>query len=217
MMESPGPFDAVIFDFGGVFTPSPVEMFEEYERLHGLPDRYIGTVIKHNHLENSWARYERAEIGIEAFDTLFAEESAKFGHTIPGREIVGLLSFTLRPEMIAALDRMRERGLKTGCITNNMPELDWASMVIDPGAVSVADVFARFDAVIESSQAGVRKPDPAIYRMMCERLNVQPERCIFLDDLGINLKPAQALGMTTIKVPFGNAAPAIAELDRLTG
>ena len=71
--------------------------------------------------------------------------------------------------------------------------------------------MARFDLVLESSKVGVRKPEPGFYTLACERLGVEPAECVFLDDLGINLKPARQLGMTTIKVD--DPAVALAELS----
>lgn len=229
---------AVIFDFGGVFTTSPVENFAVYEREHGLPERFIGGVIKTNHHTNSWARYERAEIGIAEFDALFAAETKGAGFEITGRTVVGLLALHFRPEMIAALARVKQAGFKTGCITNNLPELDNSAMLA-AGARSgkvetsfpterppikaleareqVKAIYTNFDHVIESSKAGVRKPEPRIYEMMCEALSVSPGECVFLDDLGINLKPAKEMGMHTIKVGFGNVLPAIAGLEEVLG
>lgn len=207
---------AVIFDFGGVFTTSPVENFAKFERAHGLPEKFIGGVIKNNHHANAWARFERAEISIDEFDRLFAEETRAAGFEIPGTTLVSLLALTLRPEMAAALRRVKTSGFKTGCITNNLPAFDSAAMVADEEkAAQAKKILSLFDHVIESSKAGVRKPEPRIYEMMCEALNVAPAQCVFLDDLGINLKPARAMGMTTIKVPLGDVAPAIAELHAL--
>ncbi len=210
--------EAVIFDFGGVFTTSPVENFAAFEKARGLPERFIGRVIKANHHHNAWAQFERAEIGFADFDRLFAKETRDAGYEISGADLVSLLSLTFRPEMIAALRAVKSRGLKTGCITNNLPGMDAAAMLAaGESREEAAAVFALFDHVIESSKAGVRKPEPRIYEMMCEALGVAPSACVFLDDLGINLKPAQVMGMRTIKVPFGDIAPAIAELEDLLG
>jgi putative hydrolase of the HAD superfamily len=82
-------------------------------------------------------------------------------------------------------------------------------------ASQVAEVMALFDLVVESSQEGIRKPNPQIYQLTCERLGVSPEAAVFLDDLGINLKPARALGMRTIKVLDENQA--IRDLGSVTG
>ena len=207
---------AVIFDFGGVFTSSPVENFARFEREHALPEKFIGGVIKTNHHANAWARYERAEIGLDQFDGAFAEETRAAGFEITGRTLVSLLALTLHEEMAEALARVKGAGFRTGCITNNLPQFDSAAMVADHDrAKDVEAILERFDHVIESSKAGVRKPEPRIYEMMCEALAVTPDACVFLDDLGINLKPARAMGMTTIKVPLGDVTPAIDELGAL--
>lgn len=211
-------YEAAIFDFGGVFTTSPVENFAAFEREHALPERFLGGVIKRNHHTNAWARYERAEIGLEQFDALFAEETRAAGHEVRGATLVSLLSLTLRPEMIEALARVKQAGFRTGCITNNLPEIDSRAMLAASESREQFDcIHANFDCIIESSKAGIRKPEPLIYEMMCEALDVSPRACVFMDDLGINLKPARDMGMATIKVPFGDVRPAIAELEALLG
>ena len=205
--------EAVIFDFGGVLTTSPFEAFARFERERGYPADIIRNTNAANHLENAWAKFERAEIDLDAFDRLFAEESlALGGAAVRGREVLPLLAGDLRPEMVEALRRIGER-FKTGCITNNLPANAIGSQA--GRSLYVAEVMALFDHVIESAKIGLRKPDPRIYGMMTEALGVRPERCIYLDDLGVNLKPAHAMGMTTIKVL--NAPQAIAELETATG
>lgn len=209
---------AAIFDFGGVFTTSPVTNFARYERDHALPDRFIGGIIKANINDGPFARFERAEIDLDMFDKLFAEETHAAGHKISGRTLVSMLSLTFRPNMINALDRVKAAGFKTGCITNNMPAHDTKNMVAsDEDASQLEAIFTKFDHIIESSKVGIRKPEPQIYEMMCAALGLAPQDCVFVDDLGINLKPAQAMGMATIKVPFDNVTPAIEELDRILG
>lgn len=206
-------FHAVIFDFGGVFTTSPVQNFAAYEKANGLPERFIGGVIKARIHDGAFAQFERAEISREGFDRAFAEETRAAGHEVSGATLLSMLSLTVYPEMIDALRRVKTAGYKTGCITNNMPTKDSTSMVDDPAAMKmVGEAFSLFDHVIESSKAGIRKPEPKIYEMMCEALGVTPDACIFIDDLGINLKPARAMGMTTIKAPIGDVGPAIKAL-----
>lgn len=206
-------FEAVIFDFGGVFTTSPLQNFAIYERENGLPEKFIGSVIKTDMHANAFARYERAEIGAEEFDEAFAAETRAAGHEIRGVALVSLLSMTFNPPMIDALARVKAAGLKTGCITNNLPKVDAPVLLAaSENRETAAAILAAFDHVIESSKAGVRKPEPRIYEMMCEALTVAPSSCIFLDDLGVNLKPARDMGMTTIKVPVGDVSPAIQEL-----
>src|ERR1700720_3201239 len=204
--------EAVIWDFGGVFTTSPFEAFARFEIERGLPADIIRRTNASNHWENAWAKFERAEVDLEAFDRLFAAESLALGAEVPGKDVLPLLSGDLRAEMVEALRRVKAQ-FKTGCITNNLP----ANAIGSPGGRSlyVAEVMALFDHVIESAKIGLRKPDPRIYQMMVEALDVDPRACVYLDDLGVNLKPAREMGMTTIKVT--NAAQAIAELEAATG
>jgi putative hydrolase of the HAD superfamily len=203
--------EALIWDFGGVLTTSPFEAFRRFETERGLPRDFLRSVNARNADANAWARFERAEIDAEAFDRAFARESAALGFEIGGAEILPLLSGSLRPRMIAALTAAKGR-YKLGCITNNVPAGKGSGMSLgETQARAVAEVLDIFDHVLESSKIGLRKPDPRIYEMMVEALGVTPARCIYLDDLGINLKPARTMGMTTIKV--GDPAAAIAELE----
>jgi putative hydrolase of the HAD superfamily len=203
--------EAVIWDFGGVLTSSPFEAFARFETERGLPADIIRRTNASNHLHNAWAKFERAEVDIETFDRLFAAESLALGAEVRGKDVLPLLAGDLRPEMVEALRRVGKR-FKTGCITNNLP----ANSIGSTGGRSlyVAEVMELFDHVIESAKTGLRKPDPRIYRMMVEALGVDPGNCVYLDDLGVNLKPAREMGMTTIKVL--NAAQAIAELEAAT-
>jgi putative hydrolase of the HAD superfamily len=205
--------EAVIWDFGGVFTTSPFEAFARYEHEKGLPKDVIRRINSTNHETNAWARFERAELDIAGFDKAFAEEARSLGHHIPGSDVLPLLAGDFRPEMIEALRRVRA-SLKTGCITNNMPS-NAAGGAATGRTIYSREIMDMFHAVIESSKVGIRKPDPRIYHMMCQALGVSPESCVYLDDLGINLKPARAMGMTTIKVESGPQA--IGELEQATG
>ena len=204
--------EAVIFDFGGVLTSSPFEAFSRFETERGLPVDIIRRTNAANHLENAWAKFERAEVDVDTFDKLFAEESRALGAEVRGREVLPLLQGDLRPEMVEALKRIKAR-FKTGCITNNLPANAIGSMT--GRSLYVAEVMVLFDHVIESAKIGLRKPDPRIYQLMVETLKVDPRKCVYLDDLGVNLKPAREMGMTTIKVASG--AQAIAELEAATG
>ncbi len=178
---------AALFDFGGVVLSSPFQAFAHYEAAHGLPDGFIRRLNATNHQDNAWARLERSEVD----------------------EVLGLLAGEVRPAMVEAIRRCHER-LKTACLTNN---------VVHEGrdaSLHLSDLMADlFDVVIESSKTGVRKPDPQFYRLACEALGIDPEEAVFLDDLGINLKPARAMGMTTIKVD--DPDDAIAELEQVVG
>ncbi len=204
--------EAVLWDFGGVFTTSPFDAFNRYERERGLPVDVIRRINSINPDTNAWAKIERSEVDAATFDTLFLEESRALGHEIPGRDVLALLSGDLRPAVVAAFFACKAR-FKVGCITNNAPTGKGAGMSSSSDkAKQIAEVFAHFDHVIESSKAGVRKPDPRIYQMMCEALGVAPSACVYLDDLGINLKPAREMGMTTIKVT--SEAQLLADLSR---
>jgi putative hydrolase of the HAD superfamily len=205
--------EAVIWDFGGVFTSSPFEAFARYEREKGLPEHVIRQINGANHLENAWAKFERAELDLAGFDKAFAAEASALGHHIPGRDVIGLLAGDFRPDVIEALRRVKAAGLKTGCITNNVPSNQTGSA--DGRSLYAREVMELFDHVIESAKTGLRKPNPRIYEMMCEALKVKPQVCVFLDDLGVNLKPARAMGMTTIKVESGPQA--IKALEAATG
>ena len=204
--------EAVIWDFGGVLTTSPFEAFARFESERGLPADIIRRTNASNHCENAWAKFERAEVDLETFDELFAAESLALGAEVRGKDVLPLLSGELRPEMVEALRRVKA-ALKTGCITNNLPANAIGSA--SGRSLYVAEVMALFDHVIESAKIGLRKPDPRIYRMMVEALGVDPGRCVYLDDLGVNLKPAREMGMATIKVV--SAPQAITELEAATG
>ncbi len=208
--------NAVIWDFGGVFTTSPFEAFRRYEARNDLPTDFLRGVNAVDPDTNAWARFERAEIDAAAFDALFLEESTRLGHAVPGADVLPLLSGEVRPGMVAALKACKAR-FKVGCITNNVPGAGYGTgMASSPEkAAAVSEILSLFDALIESSKAGVRKPDPRIYQMMCELLDVAPERCVYLDDLGVNCKPAAALGMIAIKV--SSEEQALAELAAATG
>jgi putative hydrolase of the HAD superfamily len=204
---------AVIWDFGGVFTTSPFEAFERYERGKSIPVGVIRKINSTNHENNAWAMFERSAIDFAGFDAAFLAEAKALGYEIPGRDVVALLAGDFRPEMIEALRRIKAR-FKTGCITNNMPA-DARGATANARSIYSREIMQLFDVVLESSKIGIRKPDPRIYLMMCEKLGVTPDTCVYLDDLGGNLKPARAMGMTTIKVE--NGPQAIAELEAATG
>lgn len=195
---------AVLFDFGGVIVSSPFEAFNHYERDHGLPTNFIRSVNAINPNENAWAKLERSDITDAEFDKLFALESANIGHRVAGAKVLSLLAGELRPDMVHALDVLKSSGYIIACLTNNV--LSGQSVTPTKREQLLRDVLARFDAVIESSMIGVRKPEPRFYEIACEMIHVKPPECVFLDDLGINLKPAAAMGMATIKVTSSKQA-----------
>ena len=208
--------EAVLWDFGGVFTTSPFEAFARFEKARGLPENFIRTINATNPNDNAWARFESAAIDADEFDAAFREEAEAHGHSVGGKDVLALLSGEFRPRMAAALAACKQH-FKVGCITNNMKKAgDGPTMAAnDERAAEAARVMALFDVIVESSVEGVRKPQPRIYEIACERLGVAPQRTVFLDDLGINLKPARAMGMTTIKVVAEDQA--LRELAAATG
>ena len=207
--------EAVIWDFGGVFTTSPFDAFNAYEKAHGLPHDLIRSVNRINPDSNAWALFERTEIDATGFDALFLEESTALGHPVRGKDVLPLISGQVRPAVVAALKTCKQH-FKVGCITNNMKTGANASMASsEEGAKATAAIFPLFDHIIQSAEAGVRKPDPRIYLMMCEALDVKPTACVYLDDLGVNCKPAAALGMTAIKVV--NEVQLLDDLERAVG
>ncbi len=202
-------FRAVIFDLGGVILESPIELFRRLEAERGLPMNIIGKVVIEAGVGGAWARLERGELSIIDFCTAFDTELKAAGVELSTYELMGELSIAtvVRPVMIEAVRKCRGHGLKVGALTNN-----WA---YDATVDHFAPLKVEFDAFIESYKVGLRKPDPEIYRIACDALAVDFAQSVFLDDIGVNLKAARALGMTTIKVAEPRAA--IAELERVLG
>ncbi|HEV3352654.1 MAG TPA: HAD-IA family hydrolase [Acidimicrobiales bacterium] len=197
---------AVLFDVGGVIITSPFESFARYEAANGLPDGFIRKLNSTNPDTNAWAHLERNDVSFERFCELFEEEARAAGGELKARDVMELLAGEIRPAMLEAVRRCHER-LKTAMVTNN-----WRAE--DEGG-RLDSLLPLFDVVIESSRAGVRKPDPRFYELACGQLDIEPAEAVFLDDLGINLKPARAMGMTTIKVTDPDVA--IAELEEVVG
>jgi putative hydrolase of the HAD superfamily len=185
-----------MFDFGGVISTGPFETFARFETHNGLPEGFIRRVNATNPDDNAWARLERSEIDVDAFGASWAAESRALGHEVDGRRVLEMLAGEIRPEMVEAIERCRTR-YKTACLTNNFVSVERA---VSP---EVAAVYALFDVVL----------DPRFYELACEALDVRPDESVFLDDLGVNLKPARALGMHTIKVT--EAAPALRQLGAI--
>jgi putative hydrolase of the HAD superfamily len=206
---------AVLFDFGGVVLSSPIDMFRAYERAASLPPGFLQKLNSTDPDRNAWACMERGELDEAAFCARFEAEGRAAGHAIDARAILGGLTGEIRPAMVAAIRALAPR-YRVACLTNNMPIGHGSAMARDPvlGA-QIASVMALFAHVVESCKIGARKPEPRFYARACELVGVAPEHCVFLDDLGINLKPARAMGMTTIKV--GDPTAALAELAGILG
>ena len=203
------PFRAVIFDLGGVVLESPLPAIATYETETGLPPRFIARMVVEGGAEGPWARLERGELDTHAFVAAFEQQALAAGCRLDGASLLGCIAeaTVVRAPMLAAIRRLRAAALRVAALTNA-----WAA----PDRPSRVEPLEReFDCVVESFRVGMRKPEPRIYELVCRRLDVPPATAIFLDDLGGNLKPARAIGMTTIKV--GDAAPAIVELAQLLG
>jgi len=205
-------YKAVLWDFGGGITSRPFEAFNRYELDHALPLDFIRKVNSTNPDENAWAQLESNKISLKEFDEAFALEAKALGQVVRGEEVLALLSGSIRPEMIKALKLIKLK-FKIACITNNIKADKVNADSEQKSHQTFREAFSLFDHVIESSKVGIRKPDPKIYLLACKTLGIEPEDAIFLDDLGINLKPARALGMTTIKVL--DAHTALSELSAL--
>ena len=187
-------YKAIIWDFGGVITSSPFEAFNQFEEANGLPKDIIRTINSENPDTNAWAKFESNSITIDVFNDLFLKEAKAKGFDIKGRDIIKLLKGSIRKNMVSFLRELKS-DFKLGCITNNVK-----SSSEENNDNETKEAMSLFDHVIESSIVGIRKPNPEIYMMSCDALKVSPDQCIYLDDLGINLKPARELGMATIKV-----------------
>ena len=204
---------AVVFDLGGVLTESPLAAFAAYEAEAGLPDGLIRRLNSTDPDTNAWARYERGELDADGFCAAFQDEAVALGHTVDARRVLAALAGELRPAMVDAVRRLREAGLPLALLSNNVAPMERTGRL--------GELLELFDAVVESSVEGVRKPEREIYRRALDRLSEAAGRpiaasdCAYLDDLGINLKPARALGMHTIKVV--DPAAALAELSDLVG
>ncbi len=200
-------YRAVIFDLGGVVLSSPLHVIRDYEREKGIPEGFVNGVVVSTGPQGAWSRLERGELELEEFFTAFDRDCAEAGPVFSAREMMTRIGASTgpRPQMLDAIGRIRSRGLSTAALTNNWKSDDAAWNVLSD----------HFDVYVESAVEGVRKPDPRIYQIACERLSVEPGESIFLDDIGRNLKTARALGMATIKVDEPGAA--LSELQALLG
>ncbi|NNE73658.1 MAG: HAD-IA family hydrolase [Acidimicrobiales bacterium] len=211
--------DAVLFDFGGVILTSPFEAFARYEADNGLPPDTIRTINATNPDENAWAKLERSDVDLAGFSALFESEAAALGYTVDAAAVLECLAGDVRPQMVEALHRLRAHGYPLAMLTNNVlpdpAESNAMGAANNNARTDMQGIIELFDVVVESSKAGCRKPEVRFYELACEQLAVGPDRCVFLDDLGINLKPARAMGMTTIKV--GDPDVALAELADALG
>jgi epoxide hydrolase-like predicted phosphatase len=184
-------YRAVIFDLGGVVLDSPLHAIARYERELGIPAGFVNRVVIEAGSGGAWPRLERGELPIEEFFGAFEAECREQGQSISAMEVMLRIGECgPRPVMLEALGRIRRRGIAVAALTNN-----WAGE-----QDRTHELREHFDAFVESSVVGLRKPDRRIYLLACESLAIEPAEAVFLDDIGRNLKTARELGMTTLKV-----------------
>ena len=191
---------AILFDFGGVITTSPFDAFEEYEKEASLPSGVIRKINSTNPNGNAWAKFERNEITRDQFVSTFEDEAVALGFRISAERVLKCLETTIRPNMVDAIKSLRKE-YKLAVLTNNLLQSSSDSGTAKRSPTAHLDTVVNLvDDVIESSKIGARKPERVFYEEACRVIDVDPIECVFLDDLGINLKPARKLGMRTIKV-----------------
>ncbi len=206
----------MLFDFGGVITSSPFEAFNRLESAAEVPLNTIRTINATNPDTNAWAKLERSEVEVADFVSLFEAEAAALGYELSGLAVLDCLSGDIRPQMVYALDLLVEGGCRIGCITNNVRKGRGPAMSqSDEAASQVVAVMNKFEEVVQSSKEGLRKPDPRIYQLALTRMGLEANQTAYLDDLGVNCKPARDLGMSTIKVTDPDEA--LDQLEQLVG
>jgi epoxide hydrolase-like predicted phosphatase len=205
--------EAVIFDLGGVVFDSPLDFIRDYERRHGLPEHFIARIVGgYGGTDGPWHRLERGELTLASFCDQFDADIQAAGEKASSAHLMNEMAARsrLRPSMLDAIRGVRTRGLKVAALTNN-----WVMGSEREHDERLEPLRAEFHAFVESCKVGMRKPDPRIYELACQKLEIEPSRAVFLDDMGQNLKVAKSLGMTTIKV--GDPAVALTELEKILG
>jgi putative hydrolase of the HAD superfamily len=206
--------DAVIFDFGGVFIESPYPLLEAMGVEMGLQPGQFTKIVFGSLAEDGdhpYHRLERGEIPLQQA----RDEILHLGRTLCDVDVDIYQFFTripggVRQPLVNRVRGLKKEGYPTAMITNNIREYadTWRALL---------PVGELFDLVVDSSREGMRKPNPAIFRLTLERLGgLAPERTVFLDDSEGNVNAAKLLGMQTIHVR-GDISQAIAELDALLG
>lgn len=202
---------AVIFDFGGVFTDSPFEAFQSYAKSIGASEAQVIEIVFGGYGRDSdhpWHQVERGEITLEAArDSILALGQAQ-GLKVDVWDVFMAMAENgggLRTELVDYLPTIRAEGLAIGILTNNVLEFKehWRAML---------PVDELFDFVVDSSEVGLRKPDPAIFKKTLEVARVLPEQVIFLDDFPGNVAAARALNIRSILVD-GDGAKTVSDLD----
>jgi len=204
--------EAVIWDFGGVFTPSPFAAAHAYARAQGTePDAFVRIVFGDYDADtdHAWHRLERGEIAFTvALDEIGASAVASGVRFDAGEMFATMVDDEVDRSVVTDYVRtLRGRGIRNAILTNNIREYGdhWRARL---------DVDELFDLVVDSCLEGIRKPDPVIYERALERLGIGPEAAVFLDDFEQNVVAARALGMHGIVVG-SDPRVALAELDAL--
>jgi len=204
--------EAVIFDFGGVFTSSPFSGLHKWHLERGLdPELGLRTVFGpyDQDTDHPWHQLERGEIALEAAAELIKAIGAEMGLDVELKEMFGSMGgeHGARSDVVEKGLELRSGGYRTALITNNLKEFSsgWRAMI-------PADDL--FEFIVDSSEVGIRKPDPRIFTMTLELLRVAPENSVFLDDAPGNINAARDLGMHAILVEDDHTG-AFTELDRL--
>ena len=204
----------VLFDFGGVFTDSPFTAFEAMAAEIGAAPGQINELMFGSYAEDGdhpWHRLERGEISLQAArDAILEEAQRRHGLALDIYQLFARMPRDggLRQAMVDEVRRLRDTGLGTAIITNNVREFS-------DGWRGLLPVDELFDLVVDSSSEGVRKPGQEIFRRALERAGgLHPQQAVFLDDHPANVHAAEALGIRGIRVEQ-DVQPAIDVLRRL--
>jgi putative hydrolase of the HAD superfamily len=211
-VSDPAPITTIVSDFGGVLTSPLWEAFEEVQDAMGIPADALEDALRHAAQAtgaNPLHALERGELAEDAFLALLGEGlEAGLGRPVRVDDFTQRYFAALRPNgaLLARLAALREEGYRLGLLTNNVREWEprWRAML---------PVDELFEVVVDSAFVGMRKPERGIYELVCSRLEVAPEACVFLDDIEANAAAAEALGMAVVR--WTDADAALAELDAL--
>jgi epoxide hydrolase-like predicted phosphatase len=193
----------LLVDFGGVLTSNVFESFREFCRTEGLEEDAFVNLFRDPAARGDLRRVETGEIDEAEFSRGLAERLGVAEH----EGLVDRLFAGMRPDeaMVEAVAAARRAGVRTGLVSNS-----WGEAGYDRSRFG-----ELFDAVVISGEIGIRKPAPEIYALAAQRLGRAPERCVFVDDLPGNLKPARAIGMATVL--HRDAETTLAELEEHLG
>jgi epoxide hydrolase-like predicted phosphatase len=214
-----GAIEAVIFDYGGVLSTTPFAGIAEFERQMGYPERSLAQLLfgkgaspqgpTESIPDHDWHLLETGRLTLDEFhQRLVARSEAALGKPLD----LGVYAQFLRDlgvgvhwMVVHRVRELRAAGYRTAILTNNVKEWGryWKSSI----------PMELFDLVVDSCDVGLRKPDPANFRLTCERLGVAPEAAVFLDDTRRHVETARSIGLHAILVR--NPWDALAELDAI--